>query len=380
MSAPCIQEQFERIDLQLLKKKKVNLAVFGHGNVGGALLDQIAESADSISRRKDIILNVFALTNSGKAIINSEGIRKDWRKQLSEEGIEWTIRYLIDYAQSNGLTNLIAVDNTGSDSFVDHYPELVKAGFNLVSSNKYSNTRDLKFYKELRSLLDIHGREYLYETNVGAGLPLIDTIKLLHHSGENITRIRGVFSGSLSYIFNTFSEKEESFSTVVKRAVRLGLTELDPREDLAGTDVGRKLLILARELDLQHELSIVKIENLIPKQLRSISKGEFLARLDELDVAYHIKRKNQKPGHVLRYIGDLYGDLSHVKGGFLDVKLVSVSRDSMIGQLENSDSLFEIYTENYAQHPIVIKGAGAGGRVTALGVLGDILRLSDKLK
>lgn len=380
MSAPCIQEQFERIDLQLLKKKKVNLAIFGHGNVGGALLDQIAESADSISRRKDIILNVFALTNSGKAIINSEGIRKDWRKQLSEEGIEWTIRYLIDYAQSNGLTNLIAVDNTGSDSFVDHYPELVKAGFNLVSSNKYSNTRDLKFYKELRSLLDIHGREYLYETNVGAGLPLIDTIKLLHHSGENITRIRGVFSGSLSYIFNTFSEKEESFSTVVKRAVRLGLTELDPREDLAGTDVGRKLLILARELDLQHELSIVKIENLIPKQLRSISKGEFLARLDELDVAYHIKRKNQKPGHVLRYIGDLYGDLSHVKGGFLDVKLVSVSRDSMIGQLENSDSLFEIYTENYAQHPIVIKGAGAGGRVTALGVLGDILRLSDKLK
>jgi len=380
MSAPCIQEQFERIDLQLLKKKKVNLAIFGHGNVGGALLDQIAESADSISRRKDIILNVFALTNSGKAIINSEGIRKDWRKQLSEEGIEWTIRYLIDYAQSNGLTNLIAVDNTGSDSFVDHYPELVKAGFNLVSSNKYSNTRDLKFYKELRSLLDIHGREYLYETNVGAGLPLIDTIKLLHHSGENITRIRGVFSGSLSYIFNTFSEKEESFSTVVKRAVRLGLTEPDPREDLAGTDVGRKLLILARELDLQHELSIVKIENLIPKQLRSISKGEFLARLDELDVAYHIKRKNQKPGHVLRYIGDLYGDLSHVKGGFLDVKLVSVSRDSMIGQLENSDSLFEIYTENYAQHPIVIKGAGAGGQVTALGVLGDILRLSDKLK
>ena len=380
MSTETIQSRTERIDLQLLKKKRVNLAIFGHGNVGGALLDQIAESAAAIAKRKDIILNVFAVMNSEKALINSEGIKKDWNKQFKDEGEPWMIPGLIDYAQSNNLKNLIAVDNTGSDSFVDYYPDLVKAGFNLVSSNKHSNTRDLKFYKELRSLLEIHGREYLYETNVGAGLPLIDTIKLLHHSGENITRVRGVFSGSLSYIFNAYSEKEESFSSVVKRAVRLGLTEPDPREDLAGTDVGRKLLILARELDLHHELSYVKIENLIPKQLRSVSNREFLERLEELDIAFHIKRKNQKSGHVLRYIGDLYGDLSEVNGGFLDVKLVSVSKDSMIGQLENSDSLFEIYTENYAQHPIVIKGAGAGGSVTARGVLGDILRLSDKLK
>ncbi len=380
MSVRLTEKASSLIDLQRLKKTRINLAVFGCGNVGGTLLDQVLASAESIANRKDIILNVFAIANSKHAVMKSEGLTSEWRKELGSKGKNWKVHEVIAFARRNNLGNLIAVDNTCSEDFVDNYPDLVKAGFNLVSSNKHSNTKELAHYRGLRSLLEEHGKEYLYETNVGAGLPLIDTIKLLHHSGENITRIRGVFSGSLSYIFNTYSEKEELFSTVVKRAVRLGLTEPDPREDLCGNDVGRKLLILARELELHHEFSYVNIENLIPNHLRSVPPEEFFKRLDELDVGFHIRRKNQKKGHVLRYIGDLNGDLSHVKGGNLNVNLVSVPRDSMIGQLGGSDSLFEIYTENYAQHPIVIKGAGAGGVVTARGVLGDILRLGDKLK
>ncbi len=379
MSTEIKEKNTSRIDLQLLKKKKVNLAVFGHGNVGGKLLDQILESAAVISERKHIVLNVFAVANSGQLLFQTDGIDENWRNKLKAEKVGWDISEVIKFARQYNLKNLIAIDNTGSTEFVDHYPKLIEGGFNLVSSNKHPNTRDLKFYQELRSLLQHHEKEFFYETNVGAGLPLIDTIKLLHLSGENITRIRGVFSGSLSYIFNTFSENDDSFGNVLKKAMNYGFTEPDPREDLSGNDVGRKLLILARELDLHHEFTDVNIENLIPKPLRTIPKHEFLEQLDALDVKFHIKKRNQKKDHVLRYIGDLHGDLSEVNGGTLDVKLVSVPRDSTLGQLSNSDSLFEIYTQNYAQHPITIKGAGAGGAVTARGVLGDVLRLSDKL-
>ena len=146
------------------------------------------------------------------------------------------------------------------------------------------------FYKEFRNALKRNEKNYLYETNVGAGLPLVDTIKLLHHSGENITRINGVFSGSLSYLFNNFSENKEPFSKVLQRTISNGFTEPDPREDLCGNDVGRKLLILARELELHNEFSDVKIENLIPKSLRKVSKEVFLNSLQEFDVPYHLKK------------------------------------------------------------------------------------------
>jgi aspartokinase/homoserine dehydrogenase 1 len=256
---------------------------------------------------------------------------------------------------------------------------MVEHGFSLVSSNKIGNTLGLDFYKELRALLAENNKEYLYETNVGAGLPLVDTIKLLYLSGENITRIKGVFSGSLSYIFNTFSEKDEAFSSILNQAIQKGFTEPDPREDLCGNDVGRKLLILARELDLHNEFEDVVIQNLIPKHLRNVSKETFLKQLSDFDVPYHIKRNNQSEDHVLRYVGDLRGDLSREDGAILEVKLVSVPKNSMLGQVRGSDSIFEIYTESYGENPIVIQGAGAGATVTARGVFGDILRLSDKL-
>ncbi|HBY68303.1 MAG TPA: aspartate kinase, partial [Flavobacteriaceae bacterium] len=286
---------------------------------------------------------------------------------------------VIKFSKEHNLENLIAIDNTADSNFVFNYATLVEGGFSLVSSNKIGNTIDLDFYKNLRKTLLEKQKEYLYETNVGAGLPLIDTIKLLHLSRENITRIKGVFSGSLSYIFNEFSEGEKTFSEVLKEAINYGFTEPDPREDLCGNDVGRKLLILARELDLHNELDDISIQNLIPKPLRSISKSAFFNQLQELDVPFHIKRKNLAKDHVLRYIGDLHGDLSKEDGAILNVNLTPVPKNSALGQLKGSDSIFEIYTESYGKNPIVIQGAGAGAAVTARGVFGDILRLCDKL-
>ena len=358
--------------------KRVNLAIFGHGTVGGTLIDQIISSAEKIEKRKGIHLNIFAIANSKKVLLDKNGAKENWENELIEQAVSGGVKEVIDFAKENHLANLIAIDNTGKAEFIEHYKELIVNGFDLVSSNKIANTVSFDFYKSLRKTLAENQKRYLYETNVGAGLPLIDTIRLLHLSGENITRIKGVFSGSLSYLFNTFSAKDISFSEVLKEAIDRGFTEPDPREDLGGNDVGRKLLILARELDLHAEFEDVEIENLIPKDLQNGGVNTFLNSLSQLDETFEKRKKDQKEGYVLRYVGELYGDLSQNDGGKLDVKLVSVPRDSALGQVKGSDSIFEIYTESYGDQPLVIQGAGAGAAVTARGVFGDILRLAEK--
>ena len=357
--------------------KKVNIAVFGHGNVGGTLIDQILKSSKSIEERKGIHLTIFAVANSKKVLFNMKGISKNWKSAIKEKGILYTLKDIFAFAKEHHLENLIAIDNTANGDFVANYFDFVDNGFDLVSSNKIANTLGFDYYQLLREKLLKNQKQYLYETNVGAGLPLIDTIKLLHLSGENITRIKGVFSGSLSYIFNTFSEVDTPFSSILREAMEKGFTEPDPREDLSGNDVGRKLLILARELDLRNEFSDISIQNLIPESLQSGTSTDFLDNLDILDRTFNEIKKNQKPEHVLRYIGDLSGDLQKEKGN-LDVKLVSVPKESALGQVKGSDSIIEIYTESYGEHPLVIQGAGAGAAVTARGVFGDILRIAEK--
>jgi len=357
--------------------KNVNIAIFGKGIVGGTLINQILKSRENIIKRKNINLNVFAVANSSKVLLSKNGVSENWEKDLEKSDVENSVQNILEYAEKFHLENLIAIDNTASSEFVKNYIDLVENGFDLISSNKIANTLDYTFYKELRKKLKENKKAYLYETNVGAGLPLIDTIKLLHDSGENITGIRGVFSGSLSYLFNNYSVQNRLFSEVLQEAIDNGFTEPDPREDLCGNDVGRKLLILARELDLQNEFVDVKIENLIPENLRKGTASEFLSKLNEMDAYYQKIKDNQKEGHVLRYIGDLSGDLQKDKG-VLEVKLISVPSNSALGQIQGADAIFEVFTESYGEKPIVIQGAGAGAAVTARGVFGDILRLAEK--
>lgn len=357
--------------------KVIHLAIFGHGLVGATLIDQILESAKSIAEKKDIELKVFAIANSKTILLDADGIKGSWKEALSNEGKAYQIEDVVAYAKEHHLENLIAIDNTASVSFVENYTYLVNNDFNLVSSNKSANTLSFDFYKSLRETLDQKHKEYLYETNVGAGLPLIDSIKLLHLSGENITKIKGVFSGSLSYLFNTFSVEDKPFSKVLEEAISKGYTEPDPREDLSGNDVGRKLLVLARELDLQNEFDEIHIQNLIPIDLQTGSTENFLQNLESLDKVFAEAKRNLPKGSVLRYIGELSGNLQENKG-VLETKLVEVPENSALGQLKGSDSIFEIYTESYGENPITIQGAGAGAAVTARGVLGDIIRLALK--
>lgn len=359
-------------------KKVANLVVFGCGNVGEALVNQLLESQKTQLKKQNLLLNIIAVSNSKRFVFNADGLTNKWKDELYNSTEESDIpNKLIKLIKAQKLSNVIAIDNTADICFTNNYIPFVNAGYDLVSSNKIANTISFDFYEELRIHLKKNNKTYLYETNVGAGLPVVDTINLLHEAGENITRIRGVFSGSLSYLFNTFSSEETTFSKVLQQAIDKGFTEPDPREDLCGNDVARKLLILARELDLKNELSDVNIQNLVPEVLQDIPKDEFLERLSELDDTYKTLRQNLKEDEVLRYVGDLHGDLFQEKG-LLDVKLVPVPKTSSLGALKGSDAIFEIFTESYGENPIVIQGAGAGAKVTARGVLGDILRIARK--
>jgi aspartate kinase len=355
--------------------KRINLVIFGRGTVGGTLIEQIFQARADILKRRNINLQIVAIANSKEVVFNHKGISPADYTAFDTLKVPYQISELIAQVQQHHLENLIAIDVTASKAFVENYLTLVENGFDLVSANKIANTIGYPFYKKLRETLTQYKKQYLYETNVGAGLPLIDTIKLLHHSGENITRIRGIFSGTLSFLFNTYSASDAPFSEILQKAIDSGYTEPDPREDLCGNDVGRKLLILARELDLENEFEEVSIENLIPPTLREGSREEFLSRLREFDPIYQEIKDKAPQGTVLRYVGDLHGDLSQTATARLEVKLVSVPVTSALGQVKGADSIFEIYTESYGENPIVIQGAGAGAAVTARGVFGDILRI-----
>ena len=356
--------------------KTVNIAIVGKGTVGSVLIDQIIDSRKQIANRKNIDLNIFAIANSESVYFDPTGFKEDWNNLFLKSNPN-NLSSIIDFAKENHLENLILVDNTAAASLPNRYEEFISNGFDIVSSNKIANTLSFSSYQKLRDILKKNQKQYLYETNVGAGLPLIDNIKLLHLSGENITKIKGVFSGTLSFIFNKFSVEDKGFSEILKDAIANGFTEPDPRDDLSGTDVARKLLILARELDLQNELEEITIQNLIPTELQSLSTATFLESLERLNNHYNNIKKELQPNEVLRYVGELSGDLQKNKG-LLETKLIKVDKNSPLGQLTGSDSIFEIYTESYEDRPIIIQGAGAGAKVTARGVFGDILRLAEK--
>jgi len=356
--------------------KKINIVLFGVGNVGSTLIQQILETRQSILKSLNVEINISVVVNSKIAFFEQKTVRPSWETDFKAFGHPYKISNIINHVKAEGLQNVIAVDATASEDFVKNYKELIRNGFHIVAANKAANTLSEKFYKDLRVELKKHNRQFLYETNVGAGLPIIKTLQDLHIAGEEITKMRGVFSGSLSYIFNTFSNENKLFSEVLQEAREKGLTEPDPRIDLSGKDVGRKLLILAREIKIKKELSEITIENLIPKHLNGKSSiAHFIDNQQDLNIGFDERKSNLKKDEVLRHIGEL-----DVASGKLEVKLVSEKRSSPFGSLQQADASFEIYTKSYGERPIVIQGAGAGAAVTSRGVLSDILKLSEKIE
>ena len=355
---------------------KINVVLFGIGNVGSTLINQVIESQKFFLEKRNIDLRFPIITNSILAFFEKEGLKNQWEANFAQSAIPFKIEDIIEYVQEQQFENLIAVDATANLEIVKSYIPLIQNGFHIVAANKKANTMQFDFYKELRKNLKIFDKNFHYETNVGAGLPVIQTINDLHFAGEKITKIRGVFSGSLSYIFNRFSTEEVAFSKILADAEKNGFTEPDSREDLSGNDVARKLLILAREIELQIEFSDIKITSLLLPELNEThSKAQYAINKKLFDKPFSIAKITQSENHVLRYVGEL--DVEALK---LEVKLISVPKTSPLGQLKGADNLIEIYTKSYGEIPIVIQGAGAGKAVTARGVLTDMLKIAEKIK
>ncbi|MBI4992476.1 MAG: bifunctional aspartate kinase/homoserine dehydrogenase I [Candidatus Harrisonbacteria bacterium] len=342
-----------------------NIFLIGTGNIGGTLLDQIHNLSKSDFNR----LRVCGIINAFNMLTSESGINLGgWQKKL-EKGEKPDFEKWLNWAKELPLGNKVFVDCTASDGVARKYIEIAEVGFNIVTPNKKFNVRPMKEYKKLREVMAKNKNQFLYETNVGAALPIIAPLQDLLKTGDRITKIEGVFSGTLSYIFNNF-DGTKPFSKVVEEAKKLGYTEPDPREDLSGQDVGRKLLVLAREIGYELEFKDIEIENLVPAALQRVKvPGEFLKRLKEFDGYFKkLLEKAYSQNKVLRYVARL-------ERGRAVASLQAVPLDNPLASNRGADNIFAFWTKRYKERPLVVQGPGAGREVTAAGVLADILRI-----
>jgi aspartokinase/homoserine dehydrogenase 1 len=353
-----------------LSRQTLAVGLIGTGVIGKAFLRQLSNHLEYLQKEKNLDIHILGLMNSKKMYISDKPIDLNyWEASLaSGEAIDY--QKFSEHVKTPYTPHAVIIEATADDKIINHYESWLKNSIHVITPNKKANTKSQAFYDDLRKWCKKSNAHFLYSTNVGAGLPVINTLKDLHNTGDKILKIEGVLSGTLSFVFNSY-DGEKPFSQILLEAKDLGFTEPDPRDDLSGQDVARKIVILAREIGVKIDLADIEIENLVPTHLQNIPLKEFLSRATELDVLFQkklIDARNEKK--VLRYVAKID------ESSKASVKLLNYSVNHPLGRLSGSDNMVIFTTERYNQQPLIIQGPGAGPEVTAAGVFSDLLRLS----
>lgn len=351
-------------------KKTLNVFCLGTGNIGATLFKQLKENSEFLQSQNGILVKVVGICNTRKMVFNEDGIDlNNWRQTVEAAEEKADLELFVSRMREMNLPNAVFVDNTASPVPIGYYAAVFQSNISVVTCNKIGNSSDFAQYRRFKELAMRHGVDFYYETNVGAGLPIIRTLRDLMMSGDRVVRIEAILSGTISFIFNNFKD-QASFHDVVKEAQEKGYTEPDPRDDLSGTDFMRKMLILARDAGYMLEPKDVLVENMLPEAcLKAENVAGFYEQLKASDAYFEsLKARAAAEGKVLRYVGNL-------ENGNVTISLKMLDESHPFFMLSGSDNIISFTTERYKERPLVVKGPGAGAEVTAAGVFADIVNV-----